>query len=281
VVLSVLYGFNATIFAYGPTGAGKTFTMYGAPDAPGVIPRAAACLFAGAAAHDMKVVLKASMVELYRNEFRNLLEQPMEELEVFRDPQRGTLVRGLSEHLITSEEEFLELLERGTARRATGATAINEHSSRSHLLVMLYVDVTHKSGDTVSSKLLLVDLAGSERLNRSQVAGDAAKEAIEVNKSLTALGDVIEALTAKRSQVPYRNHKLTQLLSDSIGGTAKTLMFVNVAPGAYPADVEEATTALKFAVRANSITPARLEQLQSQAARQFLSLIAKRKAVTN
>merc|ERR550537_1536092 len=123
--------------------------MYGKRDAPGVIPRAAASLFAAAASHpEMKVVVKASMVELYRNEFRNLLDHSMEELEVYRDPQLGNKIRGLSEHVISSEEEFLELLERGTARRATGATAINEHSSRSHLLVMLYVDVTHKIGDT-------------------------------------------------------------------------------------------------------------------------------------
>merc|ERR1711959_280387 len=114
---------------------------------------------------------------------------------------------------------------------------MNSASSRSHLLCSVIVESTEKdTGQVVQGKITLCDLAGSERPKKSGVAGDNLKEAIAINKSLTALGDVIEALTKGAKSVPYRNHKLTMLMSDSIGGNAKTLMFVNVSPAASNAD---------------------------------------------
>merc|ERR1719253_2079172 len=129
---------------------------------------------------------------------------------------------------------------------------MNADSSRSHLLLMINVEVADKvTSRTRSGKITIVDLAGCERLGKSGVTGDAQKEAIEINKSLTALGDVMGAITSHAKMVPYRNHKLTQLMQDSLGGTAKTLMFVNISPASNNAD--ETINALKYASRARSI----------------------------
>merc|ERR1719253_12533 len=119
---------------------------------------------------------------------------------------------------------------------------MNADSSRSHLLLMINVEVADKvTSRTRSGKITIVDLAGSERLGKSGVSGDAQKEAIEINKSLTALGDVMMAITSNAKMVPYRNHKLTQLMQDSLGGTAKTLMFVNASPAS--SNIEETVRA--------------------------------------
>merc|ERR1712190_158057 len=129
---------------------------------------------------------------------------------------------------------------------------MNADSSRSHLIFIILVEsVNRKSKQVSTGKLTLCDLAGSERLKKSEVSGDQMKEAQSINKSLTALGDVIEALTKNAKHIPYRNHKLTQLLSDSIGGNAKTLMFVNCSPVA--GNVEETGAALAYAERAKKI----------------------------
>merc|ERR1719388_169546 len=114
---------------------------------------------------------------------------------------------------------------------------MNSESSRSHLMFIVRVKTKNKhTNETVKGKILICDLAGSERLKKSQVTEDMQKEAIEINKSLTALGDVIEALTKGQKSIPYRNHKLTQLMQDSLGGSSKTLMFVNCSPASSNLD---------------------------------------------
>merc|ERR1712032_571039 len=129
----------------------------------------------------------------------------------------------------------------------------NSESSRSHLLLIItIVSVNKETRDQLRGKVLLCDLAGSERLKKSEVTGDSQKEAIEINKSLTVLGDVIEGLTKKHTQIPYRNHKLTQLMQDSLGGSAKTLMFVTCSPA--NSNAEETIMSLKYATRAKRIT---------------------------
>merc|ERR1719253_1535095 len=129
---------------------------------------------------------------------------------------------------------------------------MNADSSRSHLLLMINVEVADKvTSRTRSGKITIVDLAGCERLGKSGVTGDAQKEAIEINKSLTALGDVMGAITSRAKMVPYRNHKLTQLMQDSLGGSAKTLMFVNISPA--NSNIEETVQSLKYASRARCI----------------------------
>merc|ERR1719472_559466 len=130
---------------------------------------------------------------------------------------------------------------------------MNDSSSRSHLLLSIIIECNVKEPEQVIyGKITLCDLAGSERPKKSEVSGTALKEAIEINKSLSALGDVIEALTKGAKSVPYRNHKLTMLMQDSIGGSAKTLMFVNCSPAA--SNSEESTMSLKWASRARQIT---------------------------
>jgi len=149
---------------------------------------------------------------------------------------------------------LLNLLERGNSQRTVAATAMNSQSSRSHLILIIkIVSVNRETKEQLKGKILLCDLAGSERLKKSEAKEDQAKEAIEINKSLTALGDVIEALTKGGKQmVPYRNHKLTQLMQDSLGGSAKTLMFVNCSPAS--SNLDETFMSLKYAQRAKRIT---------------------------
>jgi len=162
-------------------------------------------------------------------------------------------VEHLTEEVCHNADELSALLERGNAQRTVAATAMNSESSRSHLVLMIkIVSVNKETKEQLKGKILICDLAGSERLKKSLVTEEQQKEAIEINKSLTALGDVIEALTKKQKSIPHRNHKLTQLLQDSLGGTAKTLMFVNCSPASSNAD--ETVMSLKYATRAKKIT---------------------------
>merc|ERR1719420_1181794 len=140
--------------------------------------------------------------------------------------------------------ELQEFLKRGMSQRTVAATALNVSSSRSHLIFTIKIACeNHQTGDTTQGKILLCDLGGSERLKKSEATNERAKEAIEINKSLTALGYVIEAVVKGQKQVPYRNHKLTQIMQDSIGGSAKTLMFVNCSPAT--SNIHETTMSLK------------------------------------
>merc|ERR1712232_1367619 len=145
-------------------------------------------------------------------------------------------------------EDVLRLVNRGLLERHSRDTQMNDKSSRSHLIVCLRVSsVNRQTGRRLHGKLLLIDMAGSERVKRSEVTGEAMKEACEINKSLSALTDVVQALVRSDSHVPYRNHELTQVMQDSIGGTAKTLMFVNLSPS--DADRDESLLSLKYAGR--------------------------------
>merc|ERR1719181_2578374 len=134
------------------------------------------------------------------------------------------MIEHLVEESCRSATETMKVLEKGNEMRHVAATAMNSESSRSHLILIIrIVSVNRETHDQLQGKILMCDLAGSERLKKSEVSGEQQKEAIEINKSLTALGDVIEALTENHKQIPYRNHKLTQVMSDSLGGTSKTL----------------------------------------------------------
>lgn len=163
------------------------------------------------------------------------------------------IVENIVESECTSAEELFELIQRSHMTRRVRATAMNSESSRSHLIVIIKVlGYNKQTQEEFRSKIMLCDLAGSERLARSQVTGEGAKEAIEINKSLTALGDVLEALTKSQKQIPYRNHKLTMLMQDSLGGASKTLMFVTCSPS--ESNIQETLCSLKWATRAKQIT---------------------------
>jgi len=260
LVQSAVDGYNVTLFAYGQTGAGKTFTMYGVKGQEGVAPRTIQELYRvmeeGKSRCNYTVM--CSMLELYRNDLVDLLSKDNPaaskgKLNIKVDKSGAVNVENLSEEACESAEELSRLLERGSEQRTVAATAMNSESSRSHLVLMITViSVNKETKEKMRGKILLVDLAGSERLKKSQAEGDGEKEAIEINKSLTALGDVIEGITKNQKVISYRNHKLTQLMQDSLGGSAKTLMFVNCSPAS--SNLDETTMSLKYATRAKTIT---------------------------
>ncbi|KAL2902589.1 Kinesin-like protein KIN-14J [Bienertia sinuspersici] len=243
LIRSVLDGYDVCIFAYGQTGSGKTYTMTG-PDVAskkhwGVNYRALHDLFQISQNRRSSILYEigVQMVEIYNEQVRDLLTYD---------------VPDASMHPVKSTNDVLELMHIGFMNRAVGATALNERSSRSHSILTVHVRGTDlKSNSVLRGCLHLVDLAGSERVDRSEATGDRLREAQHINKSLSALGDVIFALAQKNSHVPYRNSKLTQVLQSSLGGQAKTLMFVQLNP-----DVEsysETTSTLKFAERVSGV----------------------------
>jgi kinesin family protein C1 len=244
----------------------------------GMIPRALELLFRSreaAKAAGWRYTFRASMLEVYCEELLDLLAPGAaglrgaqvadwdkaaasasggaRALEVRHDEASGvTVVEGATSVEVGSAQEVAELLQRAAAARATGRTTCNARSSRSHLVMSLRLDGDNElTGASSRGALHLVDLAGSERLSRSGAAGDSLKETQAINKSLSALGDVIAALAAHAPHVPYRNSKLTWLLAGALGGDAKTLMLVNIAPGREAAP--ETLCSLRFAAKVNSV----------------------------
>lgn len=260
LVQSAMDGYNVTIFCYGQTGAGKTWTLYGSGQSPGVSPRTCEEVFAMIERDRDKyeAEVKASMVELYVNDLRDLLtkekEPPKLDFKNVRQADGSISVQldGAVERPATSARDLAKTIQAGLSQRKVKSTNMNSVSSRSHLMFIIKLHITDRiTGRSRPGKITLVDMAGSERLAKSGVSGEGAKEAIEINKSLTALGDVMGALTSKAKVIPYRNHKLTQLMQDSLGGAAKTLMFVNISPSSFNSD--ETVCALKYATRARCI----------------------------
>ncbi|CAL9093900.1 unnamed protein product [Musa textilis] len=261
LIRSVLDGYNVCIFAYGQTGAGKTYTMSGpkvlTEQSFGVNYRALNDLF-----HISKerkdtfcYEISVQMIEIYNEQVRDLLASdgphkryPSIVSYIRNSSQTGFAVPDANSVPVTSTTEVIELMDIGQKNRAVSATSMNDRSSRSHSCLTIHVQGRElASGVFVRGSMHLVDLAGSERVNKSEVKGDRLKEAQHINKSLAALGDVISALAQKSSHIPYRNSKLTQLLQDSLGGQAKTLMFVHISPEADA--ISETLSTLKFAER--------------------------------
>lgn len=315
VVESSLEGYNATIFAYGQTGTGKTYTMEGfnsgsgSVEERGIIPRAIEQIFCHIQANvsaRCRFLVRASYLQIYNESISDLLKPERSNLTIREDRRRGVFVEGLSEWVVRSPEEIYGLMERGGAMRATGSTKMNELSSRSHAVFIIiaeqsktsYVDskgndvapeefmalvnayqARHGGGNAPANakspngngtalhpkleamvrqsfkvgKLNLVDLAGSERVRLSGATGQRLEESKKINQSLSALGNVISALTDARGRqhIPYRDSKLTRILEDSLGGNCKTTMMAMVSP-ALEAMTESLST-LKFANRAKHI----------------------------
>ena len=261
LVQSAVDGYNVCIFAYGQTGSGKTFTMYGKrddPDLQGIAPRAMRELFDIIAQEkDADISVSCYMLELYNDQLVDLLADknaPKEKLDVKLDKRGVVVVSGASVRgPCRTFEELYKWNERGMAQRHVASTAMNAESSRSHLVFSVLVQSKNKTTGAVAlGKLTLVDLAGSERQSKTQATGDRLKEAKSINMSLSALGDVISALSTGEKFVPYRNNLLTKLLQDGLGGNAKTLMFVNISPADY--NMEETVTSLQYAQRVKLIT---------------------------
>ncbi|XP_038683682.1 kinesin-like protein KIN-14I isoform X1 [Tripterygium wilfordii] len=260
VIRSVLDGYNVCIFAYGQTGSGKTYTMSGPKDLTeknkGVNYRALSDLFllAEQRKDTFHYDVAVQMIEIYNEQVRDLLvvDGSNKRLEIRNSSQTGLNVPDANLVPVSSTSDVIDLMNLGQRNRAVGATALNDRSSRSHSCLTVHVqgrDLT--SGTVLRGCMHLVDLAGSERVDKSEVTGDRLKEAQHINKSLSALGDVIASLAQKNPHVPYRNSKLTQLLQDSLGGQAKTLMFVHISPELD--SIGETISTLKFAERVSTV----------------------------
>uniref|UniRef100_A0A7N0T4S7 Kinesin motor domain-containing protein n=1 Tax=Kalanchoe fedtschenkoi TaxID=63787 RepID=A0A7N0T4S7_KALFE len=256
LVVSVLDGFNVCIFAYGQTGTGKTFTMEGPAHNRGVNYRTVEQLFEIARERSEMVSydICVSVLEVYNEQLRDLLaaSPSSKKLEIKQGSEGSHHVPGIVEAKVESLSEVWNVLQAGSSARAVGSNNVNEHSSRSHCMLCITVKARNLlSGECTRSKLWLVDLAGSERLAKTDAQGDRLKEAQNINKSLSALGDVISALASKSSHIPYRNSKLTHLLQDSLGGDSKTLMFVQISPSEN--DLGETLSSLNFATRVRGV----------------------------
>ncbi|PIN02856.1 Kinesin-like protein [Handroanthus impetiginosus] len=278
IVNEVLEGFNCTIFAYGQTGTGKTYTMEGdcmrsksglngeLPPGAGVIPRAVKQIFDTLESQNAEYSVKVTFLELYNEEITDLLapedlsrvpveDKQKKQLPLMEDGKGGVLVRGLEEEIVTSASEIFALLERGSAKRRTAETLLNKQSSRSHSLfsITIHIKEATPEGEELikCGKLNLVDLAGSENISRSGAREGRAREAGEINKSLLTLGRVISALVEHLGHVPYRDSKLTRLLRDSLGGRTKTCIIATVSPAVHC--LEETLSTLDYAHRAKHI----------------------------
>ncbi|GAO16005.1 hypothetical protein UVI_02055840 [Ustilaginoidea virens] len=255
----ILNGYNGTVFAYGQTGAGKSYTMMGTniddEAGRGVIPRIVEQIFASimSSPGTIEYTVRVSYMEIYMERIRDLLAPQNDNLPVHEEKNRGVYVKGLLEIYVSSVQEVYEVMRRGGNARAVAATNMNQESSRSHSIFV--ITVTQKNVDTGSAKsgqLFLVDLAGSEKVGKTGASGQTLEEAKKINKSLSALGMVINALTdGKSSHVPYRDSKLTRILQESLGGNSRTTLIINCSPSSYN-DAETLST-LRFGTRAKSI----------------------------
>jgi kinesin family protein C1 len=194
------------------------------------------------------------MIEIYNEDVKDLLVSQKVSAETKYDvkhhPDGRTTVTGLKTVEVANAGEVAKLMKKAQAFRSTAKTNMNEHSSRSHMVFTLHLDGVDAAGQPLHGALNLVDLAGSERLSRTGAEGARLKEAQNINKSLSALGDVVLALANKDAHVPFRNSKLTYLLQNSLGGDSKTLMFVNVSPAADSS--QETLCSLRFAAKVNA-----------------------------
>ena len=269
----VVNGYNATVFAYGATGAGKTYTMLGNDNNPGIMPLTLRELFNKVnLLSDREYKLKFWYLEIYNENIRDLLKfvnknnnnlenTSNEYLDLREDPERGIVVSGITEINVTNSSDMLKILKRGNRNRTQEATGANETSSRSHAILQVSIEYKDKnSGIDIEikfSKLSLIDLAGSERASATQNRGIRLIEGANINRSLLTLGNCINALCDasmkgnKKPYIPYRDSKLTRLLKDSLGGNARTVMIANVSPSINTFD--DTYNTLKYANRAKNI----------------------------
>ncbi|XP_043237918.1 kinesin-like protein KIF17 isoform X1 [Amphibalanus amphitrite] len=261
LVEGTLEGYNGTIFAYGQTGCGKSFSMQGIPDPPtqlGLIPRAFEHIFdAISTSTETKYLVHGSYLEIYNEEIRDLLgNDPKKKIELKEHPEKGVYVQDLSRQPCHNKNDCDMLMQKGWNNRSTGETLMNKDSSRSHSIFTIFLEMitpSKKGKDQLrAGKLNLVDLAGSERQAKTGATGDRLKEATKINLSLSALGNVISALVdGKSKHIPYRDSKLTRLLQDSLGGNTKTMMVACLSPADN--NYDETLSTLRYANRAKQI----------------------------
>ncbi|KAI7902099.1 P-loop containing nucleoside triphosphate hydrolase protein [Cokeromyces recurvatus] len=277
LINQAMEGFNATVFAYGQTASGKTFTMMGTETEPGVIPRSVSQIFDFIKkAATREFLLRVSYLEIYNETIKDLLNPSNDNLKIQQDKIRGVYVTPLTEEVVTCAEDVMRIIERGEANRHISSTDYNLHSSRSHTLFQMIIESRERSNTSTSlvnrrtltssiyntkqssssketvriSQLNLIDLAGSEKAATDE---DRRKEGSYINKSLLTLGTVISKLTETSKQsnhIPFRDSKLTRILQTALTGFAKVAVICTISP----ASLEESLNTLKFASRVKRIT---------------------------
>jgi len=258
----VLNGFNATVFAYGPTGAGKTYTMIGEVDGPGLMLKTFLEIFSKIEemSGERDYTVKLSYLEIYNEIVRDLINPSMETLEIREDPIKGVVIVGLTEIMATSPEHVITSIRNGNRRRTQEPTQANETSSRSHAVLQIIAEHRDRASgveaEVLVGKLNLIDLAGSERAANTKNRGLRLIEGANINRSLLALGNCINALCEMNEKntkvyVPYRDSKLTRLLKDSLGGNCRTVMIACISP--FAGSFEDTYNTLLYANRAKNI----------------------------
>ena len=259
ILESIMEGYNGTIFAYGQTGTGKTYTMEGNDNETdkGIIPRSIDWIFNNIKNYPaQQFLVRVSFVEIYNEEVRDLLSKVKRQKLTVREKDKVFYVENVTVIQAENSKMTLDIMKAGRANRATGATKMNPGSSRSHSIFSITVEssTTDEAGEShyKVGKLNLVDLAGSERQSKTESTGERFVEATKINLSLTCLGSVINKLVSGKQQyIPYRDSKLTMLLQDSLGGNTKTVMIANVGPADY--NFDETMNTLWYAQRAKKI----------------------------
>ncbi|XP_068602099.1 kinesin heavy chain-like [Brachionichthys hirsutus] len=258
IVRDVLGGYNGTIFAYGQTSSGKTHTMEGNlhdPRLMGIIPRLSRDIFDHIYSMDenLEFHIKVSYFEIYLDRIRDLLDVSKTNLAVHEDKNRVPFVKGCTERFVSSPDEVMDVIDEGKANRHVAVTNMNEHSSRSHSIFQINIKQENVETELkLSGKLYLVDLAGSEKVSKTGAEGAVLDEAKNINKSLSALGNVIAALSeGTKTHVPYRDSKMTRILQDSLGGNCRTTIIICCSPSVY--NEAETKSTLMFGQRAKTI----------------------------
>ena len=255
VVEDMLRGYNCTIFVYGQTGSGKTWTMSGVPSDKGLTPRIVEKIFDHIyeSDEDAEFTVRISYVEIYLEKIRDLLEPEHNNLKLREGGYReGIWIQGVTEQYASCYEDVLDIMRTGNGNRVVGETRMNQRSSRSHSVFLLTLSQDHHLTSTkITSKLVLVDLAGSEKVGKTGATGLLLKQAQHTNRSLTYLGMVIKSLTENSSHIPYRDSKLTRILTDSLGGNSKTSLIVTCSPSSY--NLTETVSTLRFGTRVKTI----------------------------
>ncbi|XP_059472711.1 kinesin-like protein KIF18B [Neocloeon triangulifer] len=256
IVSNVIDGFNCSVFAYGSTGSGKTFTMLGKQDEPGITFQLMSDLYKALdSTENLEFVINGSYLEIYNENVRDLLNQKSKDL-CLREDGREIVVSGLSWFRPENAEQLMEKLRLGNSRRTQHPTDANAESSRSHAVFQVRLKLIRKNeeGEVTSKtfvKLNMIDLAGSERAAANNNSSLRLLEGAKINKSLLALGKCISALAFGRRHIPYRDSKLTRLLKGTLGGNCKTVMIANVSPSTL--SYEDTYNTLKYATRAKTI----------------------------
>ncbi|XP_040605957.1 kinesin-like protein KIF19 isoform X2 [Mesocricetus auratus] len=259
LIEGVISGYNATVFAYGPTGCGKTYTMLGTDHEPGIYVRTLNDLFRAIeeTSNDMEYEVSMSYLEIYNEMIRDLLNPALGYLELREDSKGVIQVAGITEVSTINAKEIMQLLMKGNRQRTQEPTAANQTSSRSHAVLQVAVRqrsrVKNILQEVRQGRLFMIDLAGSERASQTQNRGQRMKEGAHINRSLLALGNCINALSDKggNKYINYRDSKLTRLLKDSLGGNSRTVMIAHISPASTA--FEESRNTLTYAGRAKNI----------------------------